>query len=109
MNVDNPIKHPLQGSLINKDNVKYTFLENFCNWLDFWENLPGEGGRLSKETFTAIKHTTRALLKVCKYCTDALEMNYILPGKFQTDHLEGRFSQYRQLSGGNYNVSVRQI
>jgi hypothetical protein len=32
-----------------------------------------------------------------------------LTGKFQTDSLERRFGQYRQLSGGNYNVSVQQV
>ena len=40
---------------------------------------------MSKETFTAIKHTSQALLKVCKYCIDELKLCYILSGKFQTD------------------------
>ena len=30
-------------------------------------------------------------------------------GIFQSDDLEQRFSWYRQMSGGNYNVSVRQV
>ena len=34
---------------------------------------------------------------------------YILPGKFQNDHLEVRFGQYRQLSGDQYNISIRQV
>jgi len=33
----------------------------------------------------------------------------VLTGKFQTDCLEFRFSQYRQLSGANYHVSVQEI
>lgn len=36
-------------------------------------------------------------------------MEYVLPGKFQSDEIEKRFSMYRQMSGGNYNVSVAQI
>ena len=36
-------------------------------------------------------------------------MVYILPGKFQTDHLEARFGRYRQLSGDQYNISIRQV
>lgn len=36
-------------------------------------------------------------------------MKYVLTGKFQTDCLEFRFSQYRQLSGANYHVSVQEI
>ena len=30
-------------------------------------------------------------------------------GKLQTDNLERRFGQYRQLSGSNYNISVQQV
>ena len=36
-------------------------------------------------------------------------MVYILPGKFQTDHLEARICQYRQLSGDQYNISICQV
>jgi len=38
-----------------------------------------------------------------------VQFRYVLLGKLQTDYLEFRFSQYRQLSGANYNVSVCQI
>jgi len=31
-----------------------------------------------------------------------------LAGKFQTDNLEFRFSQYRQLSGANFHVRVQE-
>ena len=93
----------------NEDDTKYIFLKNFCSWLDIWNQIPGEGGKLSKETFSAIKHTTHAIIRITKYCRDELKMKFILPGKFQTDHLESRFSQYRQLAGGNYNISVRQM
>ncbi|XP_054713596.1 uncharacterized protein LOC129223056 [Uloborus diversus] len=34
---------------------------------------------------------------------------YVLLGKYQTDPIEGRFGQYRQMHGGNYNISVDQI
>ena len=44
-------------------------------------------------------------------CSHLLENNfkYVLTGKFQSDSLEGRFSWYRQLLGGNYYLSVKQI
>jgi len=38
-----------------------------------------------------------------------LGLHYVLLGKFQTDSLEARFGQYRQLSGGKYNISLRQV
>lgn len=36
-------------------------------------------------------------------------LNYILLGKFQTDDLEHRFGKYRQLAGGQYHISIRQL
>ena len=36
-------------------------------------------------------------------------MLYILPGKFQTDHLEARFGQYQQLNRNQYNILKRQV
>ncbi len=35
--------------------------------------------------------------------------DYVLLERFQSDPLEKRFSWYRQLSGGNYFLSVRQV
>lgn len=36
-------------------------------------------------------------------------MNYVLLGKFQTDELEHRFGKYRQVAGGQYDISIRQL
>ena len=36
-------------------------------------------------------------------------LDYVILGKFQTDNLESRFGQYRQLSGCNYLVSVAEV
>lgn len=35
--------------------------------------------------------------------------SFVLLGKFQSDPLEGRFGYYRQLSGGNFYISCRQL
>jgi hypothetical protein len=48
-------------------------------------------------------------MQLTEFCTGELIWSYLLPGKFQTDTLESRFGQYRQLAGGQYHVSVRQI
>ena len=39
----------------------------------------------------------------------ALDLKYICIGKMQSDRLEGEFGVIRQLSGGNYWMSVEQI
>ena len=92
------------------DNSKArTFLEYFANWIEEWRTSNADGGKLTKETFTALSHTTYALLEITDYCIQELHAKYVLLGKFQTDCLEARFGQYRQLAGGNYDVSLRQI
>ena len=35
--------------------------------------------------------------------------SYVLPGKIQSDRLEGEFGIYRGSSGGNYYISVEQV
>lgn len=66
-------------------------------------------GKLSKETNFSLKHTTLALLKLTKYLLDQKVLQYVLLGKFQNDDIESRFGQYRQMSGGNYNITVTEI
>ena len=39
----------------------------------------------------------------------ALGMKYISFGKIQSDGLEGEYEVVRQLSGGNYHISVEQV
>ena len=43
--------------------------------------------------------------------TDLLQEDceFVIPAKFQSDPLEQRFSQYRQMSGGNFLVSLREV
>ena len=57
----------------------------FLNWLNLWDGMTKVTGKLINETFTALKHTTTAILHVTDYCINELNMKYILPGKFQTD------------------------
>ena len=67
------------------------------------------GGKLTRETYSAIVHTSNALLEMSDYCINELGAKYVLLGKFQTDSLEARFGQYRQLARGKYDVSLRQL
>lgn len=113
------VKDPFKGIRINNkfsrpltndvSDDRYCFLNSFLAWLDAWDSVPGCGGKLTRETMRAMKHTTHAMLEITNYCIHELNMRYILTGKFQTDNLESRFGQYRQLAGSNYNISIRQI
>ena len=115
MNVNSPykgyrLKHnyakPLTDDIHNEG---YMFLHKFCDWLDAWNITDVVSGKLSNETYNAIRQTTLAMIQVTSYCINELKMSYVLTAKFQTDQLEARFSQYRQLAGSNYNISMRQV
>ena len=112
------VKTPMKGQrlrnvyeqpLVANDTISKKFLNYLLDWLTNWHAMEGATGKLTKETFTALQHTTHALLKVADYCITQLGARYVLLGKFQTDCLEARFGQYRQLCGGKYDVSLRQI
>ena len=98
-----------QQPLLSEDTDTKLFLRYFIEWLSRWGRVKSSHGSLTSETFYALHHTTNALLEIADYCISELGANYVLLGKFQTDCLEARFGQYRQLSGGKYDVSLRQI
>lgn len=84
------------------------FLKKFLVWLQHWKDLHLKES-LTKETMDAIILTTNGLLQLQEYCFTKLNFSYFLSGKLQTDMLENRFGQYRQLAGGQYNISMRQV
>jgi len=114
------VKQTLKGQQLNDvlcepirslhDN-KLNWLSMFHDWLCAWERLQlsPRQGCLSKETLFALKQTVLAAKLIAEYLLREVRCHYVLLGKFQTDNLEFRFGQYRQLSGANYNVSVTQI
>lgn len=100
----------MQEPLTNHESdIKYDFLRKVLYWLDRWDEMQCDTGTLTRETLSAFKLTTHAIIELTNYCMSELGMTYILPGKFQTDLLEARFGQYRQLAGSQYHVSIRQI
>lgn len=92
----------------NLSDPKLEFLNKMLNWLDVWKS--GKfSHRLTSQTHNALSHTVYGMIEITKFCFEELNMKYILYGKFQTDLLENRFGKYRQLAGGQYNISVRQL
>ncbi|KAH8021825.1 hypothetical protein HPB51_018531 [Rhipicephalus microplus] len=91
------------------DDPKASFLSAFITWLDVWELYRHDTGVLTQETLSALRLSAQSLLALVKYCVSELHFKYILLGKVQTDPLESRFGQYRQMAGGQYHISVRQL
>ena len=83
----------------------------FAEWLQEWQNekLP------NSERFGLSVQKSSALIHICK-CQAALIENllregykYVLTARFQTDPLEKRYGQYRQMSGGRFLVSIKDV
>lgn len=89
----------------NQEPVK--FWKDFLAWLVEWEQERKRS--LTRETFFALKQTTGALIELANYLLQRKGFTFVLSGAVQSDPLERRFSWYRQLSGGNFYVSVRQV
>ena len=86
---------------------KIEFLTAVADWLEMWCQSRSDFC-LSKQTFAALIITLRSQAALIK---DLLNENYhyVLPVRFQSDPLENRFSQYRQMSGGNFLVSLKEV
>lgn len=105
LRLKDPMQQPLQNDPFD---IRCNYLTKFLSWLDKWKSLDLQG-KLTKETHLALTLTTYGLLELKQYCTEELNMSYLLPGKIQTDCLEARFGRHRQLAGSQYHVSLRQI
>lgn len=114
------VKHPFKNirlrnedcrSITSTSDQNMKFIAEVTGWLEDWQKLglkPREG-TLSNETMTALKHTLSTFTELTAYLLQEKQFHYVLLGKFQTDNLEFRFSQYRQMSGCNFHVSVQQL
>lgn len=101
------LRNPLQEPM-TRNSPHLVFLQEFVQWLKKWKEL-NVGNKLTKETHFALCHSTEAIIQMSNHCLNDCGHSFFLPGKVQTDSLEARFGQYRQLAGSNYNISVRQI
>ena len=74
-------------------------------WLEKWRDNKTLG--LSRQTFDAFK-TNRAIADLSsELLCESYE--YVLTGRLQTDPLERRLSQYSQMSGGRFLVSLNEV
>ena len=100
-------RDPSRQPITKVDDEKIQFLLDFAKWLGEWQESKTNG--LSKETFIAVKQTSVALALLAKYLLEHCKFKYVLLGQVQSDELEQHFGKYRQLLGGNFFVSVRQV
>ena len=107
----------VRTSISNDENVGdmggVQLLTKFAGWIKLWENTCIEKKDfkhgLSRETFKTSQHTSRGLAAVAIYLIDEKGFSYVLLAFLSGDPIERRFGWYRQLSGANYFLSVRQF
>ena len=106
-NTRNIYAHPIDT--VNHKNLQ--FLSSLATWLDCWSNKNKilNEGFLSKDTYLTFKHILKVIVEVAKYLIETLKFDFVLLGYFQTDNLESRFGQYRQMYGGNRLISVQEL
>ena len=63
---------------------------------------------LTGDTANAFHRTLHAMVYIIKKLLD-LGFDYVLPGKIQSDRLEGEFGIYRCSSGGDYFITCEQV
>ncbi|KAJ3661688.1 hypothetical protein Zmor_006075 [Zophobas morio] len=84
------------------------YLQQFLEWLQRWKKM-NTSAKLTPETQCALETTTDGLIKLSNYCLTDKNLTFFLCGKIQTDKLEERFGKYRQMAGGQYKISIRQV
>ena len=89
-----------------KGDGKLKFFQDLADWLESWSDI--SDFCLSKQTSNVLVRTLRAQSYLIK---ELLDENYcfVLGRRFQSDPLEKRFSQYRQMCGGRFLVSLREV
>ena len=81
---------------------------SFAKWLENWRFSAGSTFCLSKQTSSTLIYTLHSQSQLIN---DLLEegYSYVRVGRMQSDPLERRFSQYRQMNGGDFLVSLNKV
>lgn len=85
---------------------KLELLREYAELFREWKSSKCAG--LTAETFTACIQMCEALPAFAVHLIE-LGFSFVLLGHTQTDELEHRFGRYRQMSGANYYISIKQL
>ena len=97
------------GNAAVKGDKKPEFLRAMANWIELWsdEKIP------ASQKFTLTPQTSTALIRTLRCHAQLIEdllddgFDFVLTARFQSDPIERRFGQYRQMSGGRFLVSLK--
>ena len=102
--------HQLGNAAIQGDG-KPKFLRQFADWIEEWTTtkIP------NCEKFTLSAQTSAAMIRTLRCHAALIEdllsdgFDFVLTSRFQSDPLEKRYGQYRQMSGGRFLISAKDI
>ncbi len=95
------------SNAIEEDDEKTEFLRMFADWIALWSESPFFC--LTTQTSKALIWTLRAQAQLIEDLLSKDHYSYVIPQKLQSDPIEKRFSQYRQMSGGRFLVSLVEV
>ena len=93
---------------VEKGDGRTDFLRSFANWLETW-SASSTKFCLTKQTASALIRTLRAQAALVDELLDSGEYKFVSIRKMQSDPLEKRYSQYRQMSGGRFLVGLTEV
>ena len=94
-------------SELNSTHAPPGFLEALADWLEKWhDDCPAF--TLTSKTSYALVLTLRAQSGLIKELLSE-GYDFVMTIRLQSDPIERRFSQYRQMSGGRFLVSLREV
>ena len=97
------LKLPISSSADERLNLLHEYATFFQKW-----RVSKQAG-LSHETFFAVENVCRVIRLIVIHVLEKFNFFYVLTGHIQSDSIESRFGRYRQMSGGNFFISVKQI
>ena len=95
----------LNNAVVANDG-KIDFYQKLSDWVESWSKF--SNFCLTAQTCKALITTLRGQAMLMQELLDD-GYEYVLTRRFQSDPLENRFSQYRQMSGGRFLVSLREV
>ena len=95
------------GNAIKAGDGRTKFLDFFADWLEkWWNECPAF--TLTANTSNALVMTLRAQSALINELLSE-DYEFVMTSRLLSDPVERRFSQYRQMSGGRFLVSLREV
>ena len=98
---------PLKLPISNSSDERLDSLVSYAEFFKCWRECKRAG--MSQETSYAVENLCRNLRLLVIHLLEDRKFHFVLTGQITSDPIESRFGRYRQMAGGNYFISVKQL